>query len=152
MPKEISYGAVIFRRENKNILYLILYRKAHEHYKESWDFPRGLIEKGETPEEDIIREIKEETGIEYIKFIKGFKETVKWFYKKEGQTIFKEATYYLAETKTQDIKLSFEHDDFKWCSYEEGLNLIKFSNTKNILKKANEVLTGGLNRFVQRNL
>jgi len=58
MPKEVSYGAVIYRKEGKKILYLLLYRKAHEHYKEMWDFPRGLIEKGETPEEDIIREVK----------------------------------------------------------------------------------------------
>ena len=148
MQKETSYGAVIFRRESKEILYLLLYRKAHEHYKEMWDFPRGLIEKDETPEDDIRREVKEETGIEDIKFIKGFKEKVKWFYKKEGQTIFKEATYYLAETKTEKIILSFEHDDFRWCRYEDALKLIKFSNTKNVLKKANEFLTGGLNKFI----
>ncbi len=147
MPKEISYGAVIFRKEKNNILYLLLYRKAYEHYKEMWDFPRGLIEKGETPDEDIRREVKEETGINDLKFINGFKEKVNWFYKKEGKTIFKEANYYLAETKEKNVKLSFEHDDFKWCNYEEGLKLIKFSNTKNILKKANNFLSGGLNRF-----
>lgn len=146
--KEISYGAVIFRRENKNIFYLLLYRKPHEHYKEMWDFPRGLIEKDETPEEDIKREVKEETGIEDIKFIKGFKESVKWFYKKEGNLIFKEATYHMAETKSKDVKISFEHDDFRWCIYDDALKLIKFSNTKNVLKKANEFLTGGLNRFI----
>ncbi|MBI2148262.1 NUDIX domain-containing protein [Candidatus Woesearchaeota archaeon] len=148
MPKEISYGAVIFRREGKEVLYLLLYRNAHEHYKEMWDFPRGLIEKGETPGDDIKREVKEETGIEDIKFIKGFKEKVKWFYKKEGQTIFKEATYYLAETKNKEVKISFEHDDFRWCNFEDALKLIKFSNTKNVLKKANEFLTGGLNKFI----
>lgn len=147
MPKEISYGAVIFRREDKEILYLLLYRKAKDHYKESWDFPKGLIEKGETPYEDVIREVKEETGIEDIKFIKGFEENVKWFYKREGLTVFKEATYYLAETKTKDVKISFEHDDFKWCSFEEALKLIKFSNTKSILKKAHSILSGGLNKF-----
>lgn len=148
MPKEISYGAVIIRKERKKILYLLLYRKAHEHYKEMWDFPRGLIEKGETPEDDIRREIKEETGISEIIFIKGFREKVNWFYRKEGKTIFKEATYYLAETKEKEIKLSFEHNDFRWCSFDEALKLIKFNNTKNILKKANEFLSCGLNNFL----
>lgn len=148
MPKEVSYGAVIFRREGKEILYLLLYRKAHEHYKEMWDFPRGLIEKGETPKEDIKREVKEETGIGDLKFVSGFKEKVKWFYRKEGQLINKEATYYLAETKTKEVKLSFEHDNYKWCNFDYAMKLIKFSNTKNILNKANEFLTGGLNRFI----
>jgi len=147
MPKEVSYGAVVFKKEGKNILYLLLYRKAHEHYKEMWDFPRGLIEKGETPEDDIRREVQEETGITDLKFLSGFREKVKWFYKKEGMLIFKEATYYLAETKTKKVKLSFEHDDYKWCSYEEALKLVKFSNTKNVLKKVNEFLTGGLAKF-----
>ncbi len=140
MPKEISYGAVIFRKEKDKILYLLLYRKAHEHYKEMWGFPRGLIEKGETPEEDIRREVKEETGIEDLKFIKGFKEKVSWFYKKEGQTIFKQATYFLAETKTKKVHLSFEHNDFKWCTFEDAMKLIKFSDTKNVMKMADEFL------------
>lgn len=148
MPKEISYGTVIIRKEGKKILYLLLYRKSYEHYKEMWDFPRGLIEKGETPEEDIKREVKEETGISDIKFIKGFKEKVDWFYKKEGKTIFKEATYYLAETKEKDVKLSFEHDYFRWCEFNDALKLIKFSNTKSILKKANGFLTCGLDDFL----
>ncbi len=148
MPKEISYGTVIIRKEGKKILYLLLYRKAHEHYKEMWDFPRGLIEKGETPEEDIRREVKEETGISNVKFIKGFKKKVNWFYKKEGKTIFKEATYYLAETKTKYVKLSFEHNDFRWCEFNDALKLIKFSNTKSILRKANEFLSGRLNKFL----
>lgn len=140
MPKEVSYGAVIYRKEGKKFLYLLLYRKAHAHYKEMWAFPRGLIEKGETPEEDIRRELKEETGITNIKFIRAFQEKVKWFYRKESKLILKEAIYYLAETKSKKVKLSFEHNDYKWCDYGEALKLVTFSNTKKVLKKANKFL------------
>ena len=65
-----------------------------------------------------------------------------------GAVIFKEAIYYLAETKTKEIKLSFEHNNFKWCIFDEALKLIKFSNTKNILKKANELLSSRLDKFI----
>ncbi len=140
MIKEVSYGTVIFRREGKEVFYLLLYRKAHKHYKELWDFPRGLIERGETPEGDIRREVKEETGIEDLRFIKGFKEKIKWLYKKAGQLINKEATYYLAESKSKNIKLSSEHDNFKWCDYGEALKLVTFENTKKVLEKANKFL------------
>lgn len=149
MSKEISYGAVIYRKEKNKILYLLLYRKARKNYIEMWDFPRGLIEKGETPKEVVRREIREETGVRDLKFIKGFREKVRWFYKKEGKIIFKEATYFLAETKTKKVRLDFEHDKFRWCSFEGALKLIKFSNRKNVLKKANKLLEGNFGKFLE---
>lgn len=139
MPKEISSGAVIFRKD-KEILYLLLYKKARNHYRELWDFPRGNINKNETVKENIIREVKEETGIEDLGFVEDFKEKIKFFYMKEGKTINKEVTYYLAETKVKEIKLSEEHDNFKWVSYEEAMTLITFENTRKILVKANKIL------------
>src|SRR3989338_11222367 len=140
MIKEKSCGAVVFRKNGKEILYLLLYRKAHDHYKDSWDFPRGLMEEGETEEETTIRETLEETAINDLKFEKGFLERIKWVYKKEGAFVSKEVVYHLGETNSSEVKLSHEHDDFRWCNFEEALKLIKFSNTKSILKKANEFL------------
>ncbi len=140
MVKEESFGAVLFRREGKKIFYLLLYRKSHDRYKELWDFPRGLIEKGEFEKEVVKREIMEETGITDICFLEGFRENIKWFYRKEGQLVNKQATYYLAETKNKNVKISHEHNDYRWCEYEEALKLITFDNTKNILKNAKEFL------------
>ncbi|HLC86591.1 MAG TPA: NUDIX domain-containing protein [Candidatus Nanoarchaeia archaeon] len=144
MPHERSFGSVIIRKEGNNVFYLLLYRKSHGNYKESWDFPRGLIEKDENPEDTVKREVKEETGLTNLKFIKGFKETIKWFYRKDGMLISKEATYFLAETSSKEIKLSKEHDGYRWCIYEEALKLIKFENTRNILNKAREFLANSL--------
>ena|SRR3989344_3394019 len=148
MVSERSFGAVIFLRERKEILYLLLYRKGHDNHSEAWDFPRGQVDAGEMPEQTAIREIKEETGIDILEFSEGFREKVKWFYRKEGMLVNKEATYFLAETQNKDVKISSEHDSFKWCSYEDALKIIKFKNTKEVLKKANEFLTGNLNKFV----
>lgn len=147
MAQERSFGAVIFRREENKILYLLLHKNKHEQYNELWDFSRGVIEKGEKPEETAKREIKEETGIEKIKLNEGFKEKIKWFYRKDGKTVSKEATYFLGETKVKEIKISKEHDGFKWCEYEEALKLITYKNTKIILEKAERYLNGGLNKF-----
>lgn len=43
---------------------LIAKRKAGEHLANMWEFPGGKIEDGETPEECLKRELKEELGIE----------------------------------------------------------------------------------------
>jgi|SRR3989344_2399362 len=144
MVNEKSFGSVVFRKEGKQIFYLLLFRKAHDHYSELWDFPRGLIKENEDPEETASREVMEETGLGGLKFISGFKEKVNWFYKKNGVLVNKEATYFLAQSKNKDVKLSNEHDDFRWCSFEVALELITYNNTKKVLEKVDEFLKNSL--------
>ena len=141
MPVERSAGAVIFRRENNKIYYLLLHYPSNAKApKEYWDLPKGHIEKGEKIEDTVRREVKEETGIEDIKFIEGFKEWIKYFFKFKGKNIFKIVTFFLAETKTKTVKVSFEHIGFKWLPYEEAIEKLTFKNAKDILKKANDYL------------
>ena len=135
MPVEKSAGAVVFRRENSKIYYLLL------HYKLGhWGFPKGIIEKREGIEDAAKREIKEEAGIEDIQFIPGFKKSMEYFFKLKGKTIFKIATFLLAETKSREVKLSFEHKDYTWLEYEDALERLAFKNAKEILKKAHKFL------------
>ena len=153
MPVEKSAGAVVFRKEGKNIFYLLLHypsgsRTANPRSrvnslrgKDYWDFPKGHIEKGEKEIETVKREVKEETGLEDIKFVEGFKEWIKYFFKLKGKNIFKIVTFYLVETKNKNVKISSEHIGYKWLPYEEALEQLLFKNAKEILKKANDYLT-----------
>jgi len=135
MPMEKSAGAIVFRR-NKKVKYLLIqYGLGH------WEFPRGLIEKGESLEDTARREIKEEVGIEDIRFISGFKEWIKFFFKLKGKNIMKIAIFLLAETKTEKVKLSYEHKDYAWLDYQEALNRLTFENSKEVLKKADDFLS-----------
>ena len=139
MPLEKSAGAVIFRRDNGEVCYLLL------HYPVShWDFPKGNIEKGERLAETIRREVKEETGIGDIEFISGFKEWIKYFFKIKDKNIFKIVTFFLAETKEKEVKISWEHEGYKWLPYKEAIEQLTFKNAKEILKKANEFLRKNL--------
>ena len=142
MPKEISAGAVVFRQD-KEVKYLLLnYEAGH------WDFPKGHIEEGEEEKETVKREVEEETGISKISFIEGFKEKIKYFYRREGQTIYKEVVFYLVETKESKIKISFEHIGYEWLDYEDALKRLTFKNAKEILKKAHSFLNSSLRRFI----
>jgi 8-oxo-dGTP pyrophosphatase MutT (NUDIX family) len=136
MPAETSCGAIIFNQVQGTRKYLLL------HYESGhWDFVKGHKEKNETDFDTVIRETKEETGIEDLKFINGFKERITYFYKTpEGKTSFKQVFFYLAETKTTNIKLSFEHIGFEWLSFEDAYNKLTYDNAKQLLKKAESFL------------
>jgi bis(5'-nucleosidyl)-tetraphosphatase len=141
MPVERSAGAVIFRKEKDNLLFLLLhYPSSSKSPKNYWDFPKGHIEGKESIEQTARREAEEETGLKDLEFIEGFREWMKYFFKSEGKTIFKIVTYLLAETKTKKVEISFEHTGFKWLSFQEALEQLTFKNAKDILRKANGFL------------
>ncbi len=141
MPVERSAGAIIFRREGGKVYYLLLhYPSSAKAQKEYWDFSKGHIEKGEDERIAVEREVFEETGLKDLKFIEGFKETIQYFFKFQGQTVFKTVVFYLAETQEREIKLSFEHIGFQWLPFKEALEQLTFKNAKENLKKANNFL------------
>jgi 8-oxo-dGTP pyrophosphatase MutT (NUDIX family) len=134
MPFEQSCGVVMFHREKG----FLLLRYTYGH----WGFVKGNIEEGESEEETCLREIEEETGIqrESIYVLTEFHEKINYFYIKEKKRIYKKVTYLLAETVSNEIKLSYEHTEYVWLPYEKALKKITFKNDKNILKKAMETL------------
>ena len=141
MPLEKSAGAIIFRKEGEKPLFLLLhYPSGSRTQKEYWDLPKGHIEKREKLEDTIRREVEEETGLKDIEFLKEFKETIKYFFKWRSKNIFKIVTFFLAETKTKKVKISWEHIGYKWLPYEEALKQLTFKNAKEILKKANHFI------------
>jgi 8-oxo-dGTP pyrophosphatase MutT (NUDIX family) len=142
MPFEKSAGAIIFKKEKGEVFYLLLHYPASSRAsKDYWDLPKGHVEKGEKIEETVKREVEEETGLKDIEIIEGFKEWIKYFFRAEGKAIFKIVTFLLAETKTGEVKISFEHIGYKWLPYEKSLEQLNFDNAKKILKKANSFLT-----------
>ena len=135
MAKEKSCGAVVFKRHKEGLKYLVLHYAAGH-----WDFPKGKQEKNEKEEQTALREIKEETGIEDAEIVDGFREEIKYFYKKDEETIYKEVVFFLAETGAEEIKLSFEHIGYAWLSYEHAHKKLAFNNAKELLSKAEKFL------------
>ena len=142
MPRENSAGAIIFRIIDGVPHYLLL------HYPSGhWEFAKGHIEKDEQPEEAAKREIAEETGIDDITLIPGFKEYSKYFFKKsydlvgeakkKAPWVFKLVVFYLAQTDEQEVKISHEHKGFAWLPYAAAIKKLTYKNAKELLKKAN---------------
>jgi 8-oxo-dGTP pyrophosphatase MutT (NUDIX family) len=80
----------------------------------------------------------EEVGIKKYELQPDFKETVKYFTRRSGRMKF--VAMFLAETKNARVKLSWEHDKYKWLSFEEAKKRISLKPMKEALEKANDYL------------
>ena len=135
MIEERSAGVVIYRKSEEGVLFLLLnYPTGH------WDFVKGKIETEESTKKTAIREAKEETGITDLEFIDGFEEKIEYNFQYDGKLIHKQVLFFLAETKTKNVNVSYEHTDYIWLNYENALKKITYQNAKNILSKSQNLL------------
>jgi len=132
--REKSCGAVVFLK-NTEAKYLLLHYEAGH-----WDFVKGNVEPNESEKDTVIRELQEETGIADGRFIDSFREKIEYFYRRQGATIHKEVIFFLIETHTGKIALSYEHVGYTWLDYPNAMKRLTFKNAKEVLQKAHELL------------
>lgn len=114
--KHRSAGIVVVRHEGDEWKLLIL--RAYRN----WDFPKGLIEPGESPHAAARRETREETGLTELDFRWGTDSIATEMYGDH-----KVASYFLAATTQSDIVLPVnpelghpEHNEYRWVSLDEA--------------------------------
>ena len=91
----------------KNNLYFIAQRNRNKHFAYYWEFPGGKVDKQETFENALKREIKEELSIN----IKVFNHIASEKHKDDKIDV--NVHYFLCESLDENIILS-EHEDMKW--------------------------------------
>ncbi len=85
-----------------------------------------------------MREVREETGLVDIVPVAGFKKVIEYYYKRDGKTVHKEVTFFLAESKEDRVVLSFEHREYVWLSREEALRVVTYPNSTMLLRAAED--------------
>jgi bis(5'-nucleosidyl)-tetraphosphatase len=132
--REKSCGAVVFIKKSE-VKYLLLHYQAGH-----WDFVKGNVESGESEKDTVVRELREETGIADATFVENFREEIEYFYRRQGTTIHKEVVFFLIQTRTEEVKISYEHVGYTWLNYQHALEKLTFKNAKNVLQKAHDIL------------
>jgi bis(5'-nucleosidyl)-tetraphosphatase len=136
MRYERSSGAIIalINKDSEAEFLLLRYTAGH------WDFPKGNIETGEDEVEAARREIFEETGIQDVNFVKGFRKKIKYQYMRGERLIQKEVVFYMITTNTRKIILSNEHIGYEWNKYDNAIKRLTYRNAKNLLMEAKRFL------------
>ena len=146
LPKQVL--VIPYRVINKDVEYCIFQRKDMQ----IWQWISGGVEDFD---EDIIsaarREIYEETNISNIPKIielEGFAKIPVVNIVKEfmwGDNIFYSDEYAFAvNVGNKKIKISEEHDKFKWVSYSEAKALLRYDSNKSALWELDEKIKRGL--------
>jgi len=107
----------------KNVKEEILFVQGNKnkHKKLLWDLPGGLVDSSENEEKALLRELKEELGVEAQIINKGKKW--KFFRPLDGQWVSMQN--YMCTISERDIILSDEHGKYSWVSLEELKNFPK---------------------------
>ena len=97
--------AAIIRRGDK----LFATQRGYGAWKDWWEFPGGKIEPGETPEEALVREIREELSAEIV--IDRLLTTVEWDYPDFHLSM----RCYLCSLAADSVRLN-EHEAARWLT------------------------------------
>lgn len=101
--------AIIVDKQN-NLIFCC--KRGYGEYKGFWEFPGGKVEKGETSEEAVIREIKEELDVDIN--IESFLTNVNYEY----SDFILNMDCFLCTIKNGDIKL-LEAMDSRWLDKKD---------------------------------
>lgn len=118
--QRIAMKAVIMNEFGK---ILVLREAALESYAEGsnggrWHFPGGRINVGEAWRDGLLREVSEETGIDRLNVLQPL-FVGEWRPEIKGVLTQIVAVFHLCEYFGEEVKLSEEHDDFRWITEDD---------------------------------
>ena len=110
--KTIRVVAAVIQRQNNGKDEIFATQRGYGEFEGGWEFPGGKIESGETPQEALVREIKEELDADIS--VGDLIATVEYDYPNFHLSM----DCFWCKLQSNHVELN-EHEDAKWLSKEE---------------------------------
>lgn len=110
--KTIKVVAAVIQRQKNDKKEIFVTQRGYGEFAGGWEFPGGKIEERETPQEALIREIKEELDADIL--VGDLIDVVEYDYPNFHLSM----NCYWCELKSEHVELK-EHEDAKWLVREE---------------------------------
>lgn len=127
----------MFRRSGGRILFGFIKDSYHK-----WTFPKGHLEKGETPPQAALRETHEEMGLKRLRLIAPLGDISIKFkdrYVHIGQTVQKRIDFFLMETSSHEQGKPESGErihEIRWIPYRHAAKFASYKNVLPIVKRA----------------
>ena len=139
LPYGQTVRGILYNEKNE-----ILLLKRHSNSRTNpnmWELPGGKVDSGEFFDEALIREFKEETGLDIL--------LGDFYYAIQDDFPHKRTVVTILEVEIKpktstNIMISDEHVDYMWCNPSKILNLELSSSLIKLLKANSELLLSNL--------
>lgn len=121
--KRLKAGGIVLKKEGNHLFVLLLFRRKEQ----DWSFPKGHIDEDEGVEETIVRELKEETGLD-VELVRELDSNIYINTRTNENT----TTYmYLLKPLNFDLKIEHDGDKLEWFKIDDVKNFLTYDNLKN---------------------
>jgi 8-oxo-dGTP pyrophosphatase MutT (NUDIX family) len=141
VKREFSAGGVLVRQLRGRWVFAAIRPAGKE--PGVWALPKGLIGRGEKPEETAVREVAEETGAQGR--LGGKLGDVRYVYTWGGERIFKVVSFFLLRYRSGRIGalprgMELEVAEARWLPLDEAPRLLAYGGERQMAEKAAERL------------
>lgn len=136
MREEASFGIIpLSKATGRWEVFLIRHRRGGH-----WGFPKGRAEVNESSERAAMRELKEETNLDVVRFLSQEPLHEQYQLFRRGKRVCKKVLYYLAEVDGQISLQKEEIAEGSWASFEEAQNKLTHEEGRAILAQIEDIL------------
>ena len=133
--EQVSAGGVVYRRRGGRAEVALI--SVGEQGR--WQLPKGLVGRGESPEEAALREVSEETGLT-CEVVAELERVEYWYFSKGGARrvrFHKFVHFYLMRFTGGDVSAhDAEVNEARWVGIAEAEGMLAFKGERGVLAQA----------------
>jgi 8-oxo-dGTP pyrophosphatase MutT (NUDIX family) len=137
MQEEASFGVIPLSNEKGHWEVFLIQHRRGGH----WGFPKGRAELNETSERAAMRELKEETNLDIVRFLSQEPLHEKYHLYRSGKRVSKMVLYYLAEVEGDIFLQQEEIEEGAWFTLQEARTKLTHSEGRAILTQVEKILS-----------